>query len=150
MNKEELRKEYKNMGWRVPNVNKWVLDREEDIDGKTHKFYNLNVQSPKKGVGIVQVSVVNEDQMNEEGRNIENAKPFQWEREIIPFEEALRDYLDEIEEQTVDIYAISVLDIKELDEVASVMVYTNSTNTVTEVKNIVKRRDNIFEIKPIK
>lgn len=147
MNKAELIIDYVTNGWRVEKEENWELVGENEVNGKSQKTYAVNVRTPERKFGKVRVVVVNEGLLNEEGKNIENAKPMGWETAVRPFIEDLRDFLDEKETALAKVFAISTISINEEDEVAEVMVYTNTTGGVSDDVYIVKRRNNLFEFK---
>ena len=68
----------------------------------------------------------------------------------VPFNVALRDFLDEQEKADPTIYGITIIEEKPEDELATVLVYTESGNDVVSETRVVVRRDAVFTIKTLK
>lgn len=145
MNKIKLAQSYRERGWKVPEPDQWQLVSEEG----GVKIYELDVIDPKKRIGKATVEVKAEGATNNEGTNIEMARPVTWDEGLLPFEDHLRNFLDEKEKAVAQIYAIATEKVMVDDEVATVLVYTKTGEDVTENRYVVKRRDNLFTFKKL-
>lgn len=146
MNKQEFFDSYKDKGWKLRKVGDWALTREEG----GVKYYDIDTKDPNKSVGVIQVSVLNEGMTNTEGKVIEQVDPVLATVNLVPFSVALRDFLDEQEKASPSTYAITIVEEKPEDELATVLVYTESGNDVTSKTKVVVRRDTVFSIKALK
>jgi len=146
MNKQEFFDGYKDKGWKLQKVDDWTFLREED----GVKYYEIDTKDPNNAVGVIEVTVVDEGAVNNEGKVIELVDPVMSTVENTPFNVALRDFLDEQEKADPSIYGITIIEEKPEDELASVLVYTESGNDVVSEIRVVVRRDAVFTIKALK
>jgi len=150
MNKIEFVNNWLNRGWKVAGPDDWQFKEEREIRGRLAKVYDVSFLDPSGKTGVSEVAVLNEGETNEEGRNIESVRHIgDIEQDLKPFEVSLREWLDNKEKTMNAVFAISVEKVNILDEVAEVMVYTNSTDDVSKAHYVVKRRNNLFSFKKI-
>lgn len=149
MNKLELAKEFRSKGWRVPNPTKWTFLEDREIKGKINKIYTAEVKSPDNSFGIVEIAVLDDGKENDEMKVIEMAKPLDWENSMAPFQEDLRDFLDDYEEAEAEVFATTIKSINVADELAEIIVYNKVTKDVTADLFVVRRRARGFKMKKI-
>lgn len=149
MNKKELTKDYRKKGWRVPKPESWTFLEDREIKGKTHKIYQVTVKDPENCFGVAEVAVLDDGKKNDEGKEIEMVKPLNWEDAVVPFEEDLRDFLDEYEKDNKDVFATAIKNLNIPDELGEVIVYTKVDKDVQAELSIVVRRKSGFKMKKI-
>lgn len=133
MTKEQLRTSYVDKGWEVQPVSDWTL--VSSIEGK--EKYDVNAVSPENKFGTAQV-VVKDGEATALGF---------WVDAPTTFAVDLRAFIDTMEAGTI--FAISVTEIKEADEIAEVKAYKESGSDVTVDSYVVKRRNDTFSFKKI-
>lgn len=126
MTKEELRQSYINKGWTVQPVAEWR--KVSVVEGK--EKYDVNCVSPTNQFGTAQVVV---------DANGAVAEGF-WKESATSFTEALRTHARSFEAGTT-IFAVTLGEVKEADEVGEVTVYKKDKTKQTYV---VKRRGGTF------
>jgi hypothetical protein len=132
MTKNELRQSYVDAGWTVQAVAQWLLVSE--VGGK--RKYDVNAVSPENKFGTAQV-VVDDD--NGAGETAV-AQGF-WVDQGETFSQAVRDYARTLEGGSV--FAITVEDISEQDEVAEALAYMDDGS---KVRYAAKRRGGTFSV----
>jgi len=132
MTKNELRQSYVDAGWTVQAVAQWLLVSE--VDGK--RKYDVNAVSPENRFGTAQVVVDDDGGAGESAV----AQGF-WVDQGETFSQAVRDYARTLEQG--GIFAITVEDISEQDEVAEALVYNADGSTA---RYAVKRRADTFSV----
>ena len=126
MTKEELRQSYVDLGWEVAPVAQWLLVSK--VEGK--EKYDVNCVSPTNAFGTAQVVV---------DANGAVAEGF-WKESDESFTEALRTEARSYEAGAT-IFAVTIGEVKEADEVGEVTVYKEDGSKETYV---VKRRGGTF------
>jgi len=134
MTKEEFRAEYLAKGWEAQPVSEWRL--VSSVEGKNK--YDVNVVSPENNFGTAQV--VEDSTGNVVGAGM-------WKDTTTNFAEALKDFL--VSKEVGNVYAISTTDIKDMEEVAEVKVYTGVGSDVSVADYVVKRRSGTLDFKKI-
>lgn len=143
MNRNELFEKKRSEKWKVQPPEKWIKVSEDKK--KKVEYYELQVISPDGELGTATVEIKDAGKVNEEGKNIENAKAISWEKNLEPFETALRSYLDEREDKMKKVFAIRLDNHSVDDEIAEVTVYTIvDSGGVVEQPYIIKRRNGKF------
>ena len=148
MNKKKFTHQCRKDGWKVQKPDNWEYVEDREIKGRVHKIYSLSVVKPDKSSGIVEVAILGEGEVNEEGKLIERVIPLDWESAIEPFTDSLRDFLDD-EEGKQDVFAIKVIEVQENDELAEIVVYNKSGKEVVAERNVVRRRKGKFQMRAI-
>ena len=126
MTKEELRTHYVDLGWEVQPVANWTLVSK--VEGK--EKFDVNCVSPANAFGTAQVVV---------DANGAVAEGF-WKEATESFTEALRTHARSFEAGAT-IFATSLSNVVEADEVGEVTVYKEDGSKETYV---VKRREGTF------
>lgn len=128
----------------------WKFKEDREIKGKVHKIYEVEVKDPQNCFGVAEVAILGEGDTNNEGKDTSMAKPLNWEEVVVPFEEDLRDFLDEMEKDDKDIFATSVENVSVADELAEVMVYNKiDKKDVSADLYAVRRRKGKFQFRKI-
>lgn len=143
MNKKQIVKNLKKKGWRVSNPDTWNLVEEQE----RVKLYQADVVTESKESGTVTFKVIDENNVNEDGKNIEMVKLVA--EDLQSFDLELRTYLDTLEEDE-SIFAVTVDELNSIDQLALLTVYLVSGQQVTLETRVCAKRNGVFATKVVK